>query len=558
MKLSYRITSAVLAVALVATTATFASADSKEDSKQTNATNDVLAATAQQLAASSQPKGKEETVYVLTDAQGNNPSIIVSNWLKNPEGADTLKDVSDLTDIENLKADFTYTEDGDNKVWNAGGKDVYYSGNSDKEAPVDVTLKYTLDDQEITPEELAGKSGKVTITFTYTDKQTATIGSQKLYVPFAAVSATLLDNSKFTNIEVTNGKVINDGDRCIVAGFAFPGLAENMAAGGMDILPKEVVITADVEDFSLEGTLTALTDDIFNGIDLSSIPSLNGLTSKLGDVVNQTSSLMTGLEQLAAGITELNTKFAEYQKGIVSLNTGITQVSGGVSQVSAASSQINTGAAQLSGGLAEIDKNSEALVAGAQQTFSALLASADAQLKAAGLTVPALTIDTYKAVLTKVNAQANSTAITALIAQLDSYNEFYQGVVAYTQGVSQSAKGSAELAAGAKAMDTGVAQLKAGTDALVDGGKKLAVYTVELQAGIKKLADGSAQITAGLQQFTQGMSFELSGASSDTLSYMISGLKMSAEAAKTYTSFSGKSDDVNSSVKFIYTTSAID
>ena len=36
---------------------------------------------------------KEETVYVFTDASGNEKSMTVSNWLKNKDGADKLYEI---------------------------------------------------------------------------------------------------------------------------------------------------------------------------------------------------------------------------------------------------------------------------------------------------------------------------------------------------------------------------------------------------------------------------------------------------------------------------------
>ena len=45
--------------------------------------------------------GKKETVYIIADADGNIRETIVSDWLKNPEGMDTIKDQTSLTDIEN-------------------------------------------------------------------------------------------------------------------------------------------------------------------------------------------------------------------------------------------------------------------------------------------------------------------------------------------------------------------------------------------------------------------------------------------------------------------------
>ena len=57
-------------------------------------------------------QAKEETVYVITDASGNKTKTVVSNWLKNPQGVKKLEDVSDLTDIENVKTDEGFTANG--------------------------------------------------------------------------------------------------------------------------------------------------------------------------------------------------------------------------------------------------------------------------------------------------------------------------------------------------------------------------------------------------------------------------------------------------------------
>ena len=86
--------------------------------------------------------------------------ITVSDWLKNSGSADgDVSDVSDLEGIKNVKGDETFTQDGENVTWNTDSSDIYYQGTSNKELPVDMKIKYYLDDQEITPDELAGKSG---------------------------------------------------------------------------------------------------------------------------------------------------------------------------------------------------------------------------------------------------------------------------------------------------------------------------------------------------------------------------------------------------------------
>lgn len=76
---------------------------------------------------------KDETVYVLSGADGSVQKIIVSDWLRNTLGKDEIYDSSDLDNVENVKGSETYSMNGDNmRVWNAQGNDIYCQGNIDQ------------------------------------------------------------------------------------------------------------------------------------------------------------------------------------------------------------------------------------------------------------------------------------------------------------------------------------------------------------------------------------------------------------------------------------------
>ncbi len=158
---------------------------------------------------------KDETVYIFTDASGNQKSLLVSDWLKNLNKDDSLKDFSDLTGIENVKGDETFTQNGQNLTWAAGGNDIYYQGNSDKKAPVGVKITYTLDGKQIDPKNLAGKSGHLKIHFEYTNNETKTetVEGKKITVkvPFGVMSGLLLTEGSASNVTVSSGKVIQEG-----------------------------------------------------------------------------------------------------------------------------------------------------------------------------------------------------------------------------------------------------------------------------------------------------------------------------------------------------------
>ena len=146
---------------------------------------------------------KEETVYVNADANGAVKLITVSDWLKNAGTTESLKDVSELDGIKNIKGEETFSESGDNLTWDTNGADIYYQGTTDKELPVGVEIKYELDGKEIAAKDLLGQSGKLKITVSYTNKSksTQTINGEKqeMYTPFVMATGIILPCLLYTS-----------------------------------------------------------------------------------------------------------------------------------------------------------------------------------------------------------------------------------------------------------------------------------------------------------------------------------------------------------------------
>ncbi|MBR6837511.1 MAG: hypothetical protein IKM72_16130, partial [Oscillospiraceae bacterium] len=157
-----------------------------EESSAAEAKSEEIQET-EKTAASSQSDDtitKSETVYVNASADGNTEDVTVSDWISNPESLQILDDVSDLKDIVNVKGSEAYSETGSSLTWQAGGSDIYYQGKTDRDLPVQLSVTYTLDGNKVTPSELAGKSGHVTIRFDYTntEKRTVDIDGKKYTV----------------------------------------------------------------------------------------------------------------------------------------------------------------------------------------------------------------------------------------------------------------------------------------------------------------------------------------------------------------------------------------
>ncbi len=359
---------------------------------------------------------KDETVYVLTAADGTVSRVIVSDWLKNTSGAAVLNDRSELTDIENVKGDETFTQTGADTVWQANGSDIYYRGTADKALPIRMELTCTLDGAPIAPEDLAGKSGRVSLRYTYYNDLTVPAevdGKQtEVHVPFAVVTGLLLDTDRFTNVAVTNGKLINDGTRTAVVGLVLPGLAEDLALPESDLtLPDYVEITADVTDFALGMTLTVATNEPFTKLDADKLTDLDGLSDALGRMQEAMTALCDGSDQLLDGLETLLEKSGELQDGVKELADGAKALKSGAGDLADGAKQVSGGASTLSAGLNTLSANSSQLRGGAKQVFDTLLSTAAEQIKASGLSVPTLTVSNYASVLNKLIASLDKNAV---------------------------------------------------------------------------------------------------------------------------------------------------
>ena len=308
--------------------------------------------------------GKDETVYMIADAKGNVNKTIVSDWLKNPDKKDSLEDASDLKDIQNVKGDETFSQDGEKLTWQADGKDIYYQGTTDKETPITQKVTYMLDGKEIEPEELAGKSGKVTIRFDYTnnEKVTKKIDGKDtdVYVPFSVVTGMIL-NDNFSNVSVNNGKVISDGKNNVVVGIAMPGLKDSLNVDEDDFdtdveIPDYVEVTADVEDFSLDMTMTMATTELLSSMDTTGSIDLSKLDDTIADMTDASSQLVDGSDKLADGMGTLKDAIDAYTSGASTIDGYLGQLNTATSGLGGSADTLNTGASAINSAIAKLDQ----------------------------------------------------------------------------------------------------------------------------------------------------------------------------------------------------------
>ena len=409
--------SVALCLSLIAGGTTLALSDDKKDEKNIS---DIVS-----VEDNSGKLQKDETVYVLESADGTVKKIIVSDWIKNTLKSSTLTDYSELENAENVKGDESYTVSGENcRVWDAQGNDIYYQGNIDKELPVDLSVTYYLDGKAVSADEIKGKSGKVKIRYDYKNKQYETVNidgkDEKIYIPFVMITGLMLDNDIFTNVYVTNGKLINDGDRTIVAGFALPGMQENLNLDKEKLeLPDYIEITADAKDFEITNTVTIAANDMFNMVNTDNLDSVDDLDNAIKQLTDAMTALCDGSDKLYGGLCTLLNKSGELISGVDKLCAGAQQLKDGAAAVDAGAGQIKDGLTELDGGLTELDSNNAKLNGGARQIFESVLAAAQEKISSYGITVDKLTPENYNKVLSDLITSPTQEQQQELIAIAD-------------------------------------------------------------------------------------------------------------------------------------------
>lgn len=380
-----RVVAGVLTIALVGTgigaTAVFAEKDSTAVTAEADSTtgsskdaDDIADKLMDSVSLKDNDADKDESVYLISDANGNVNKTIVVDHLKNKDKKDTLEDASNLSDIENVKGKEKFTQSGDKLTWQAGGKDIYYQGTATEEPPVTQKVTYYLDGKEISPEDLAGKSGKVKIRFDYTNttSYTETVNGEKqtVSVPFAAITGLVLGDG-FENIEVTNGKAEVSDSSSVVLGYALPGLKNSLGIKDKDLdgdvnIPEYMEMTADVKNFSMPAAMTFVVNASdyvsTDGIDTSDLDDMiNDLKDASTQLQDGSKTLAEGTDTLTDGLSTLQSKLGTFASGVGTLQSGLKTYTDGVSTLSGGLNKLNSNVPTLSNGITTLNSSAKSL-----------------------------------------------------------------------------------------------------------------------------------------------------------------------------------------------------
>lgn len=513
---------------------------------------------------------KEETVYSKLDASGGKYQTIVNNHIKNTEEENVIKDISDLLNIKNVNGDEEFTQEENNLIWKAEGKDIYYQGDSQKELPIECKITYELDGKEITAKDLAGKSGKVKIKIEYSNKDEHIVKingkNQKLYTPFVVVCGTILDNTKNKNIEITNGKAIDDGSKTMVMGISIPGLQEslNISKEKIDI-PNTIEITMDSTDFECNPIIAYVTPKIIEDSDVSFLEDIEEIYKQVDtlqkasqEIENGANTLKDGantyyeksqefnqaMKQVADGVNNANENYTKVNDGIETLNKNSTTLQTGAKNISNGTEAISTNLKTISEKLGELQTGTKTLQAGEKQLDEGLdkmiagtknidvtdntakITELETLVKANQSTMKTLktTNETLKTQLksqtdeeAKATLQKQIESNTALINLLEKNIEANQSIITTLKqtdttaikelknGLDTLKQGMTKIKEGTEALYNGELALKSGTDTLVAKTEELSEGTKSLYQGTVKLSEGTKTLNTGSNEMKKGL-----------------------------------------------------
>lgn len=506
---------------------------------------------------------KTETVYTVLNADGSVSSQSVSVHLHQDEGLHGVEDKSLLTQIECTSGQGGFTQNGETLTWNVADSDAYYTGSSDRQAPVSAKITYALNGQEAPLDELLGESGRLAITIELTNHESTNVQihgqNREICTPFVTLVAVSLDDAK--NIQAEHGKVENLSGRQAVGFLCLPGVKDSLEgllseqlANLEDNLIDTVTVEADVTSLSAPTIMIACAADpeLLGESALDELDGLEGLGEDMDAMDNAMSQLLEGAVQLTEGADELSSGANRLKDGIGQLDSGATQLQDGTAALQNGANALNSGSVSARDGAAQLKSGADQLAAGLSelQSGAGTLAAACEQLKSGSTSLTSGLIalneksPELKAGLQQAadgskslaeaaggqlaagsqtfadalnNAAAQGSAGLQQLPAPEAYAQLLQSagispeqqtaLMAAYSGAYQTAGGLTagleQLSSQYTQIDTGIQQIAQGAAGLQQGLSDLSKGMEAYTQGVASAADGAAQLDAGLAQLNQ-------------------------------------------------------
>jgi putative membrane protein len=416
-----KVTGSVALSAVMATASIPVTVYAEENTSKTNESSD------KQTASSTK---KTETVYAVLNGDGSLSDIVVSGWLHNDSGIKNLKEKLNLTDVKNVKTDEVPEDNNGEYTWNSESNDIYYQGNSTEQLPVTMQITYELDGQQLSQEELKGKSGhlKINIHLTNVNSETKTINGKNVIIhPFFVAGGMLsLNNDHYSNTTCDQGKIVTDGSKQMLVFAAVPGLKDTLDSADLSKVSDQLSVG---DDINIECDVTDCDElnlmmGMSNEEDISDIldegDSIEELTNGITKLMDADDQLVDGSQQLADGTQQLITEsepLTSSSGSIRTLSNGALTLNSGALRLKAALAQYTDGVGQLNDGVNAL----YAIPDGANQISLGMTTPVEEGKPESSLTGGAAALTAgLQNMKQQVDAGLTSENVTAMMTQLDT------------------------------------------------------------------------------------------------------------------------------------------
>lgn len=432
---------------------------------------------------------KKEIVYATLDGSGTNKSAYVVNVLEGNAG-ETVQDFGAYEQVVNLTDTSELTQLSDSVIATLPEGEFSYQGSlSNVQTPWNISVKYFLDGQEISPNEVAGKSGHLEITIQ--TSQNTSVDPRYFENYLMQITCTLpMENT--TEVKTDQGSIALSGSDVTVSFMVMPDKEGNVS------------LSADVTNFEM------------SGISFAAIPFSMALDFPNTDsLVAQFDGLIEGTEQLHAGAQDL-------ANGVDEVDSATKQAASGAAELAAGANQMTQGLQQYQQGLRDSADDAASSVSEEE-----IQQASDAYQQAVGVYTAAFA-QAYEGILSQYEGQgipitdeirqqalaqaAQNPIVSDYQANMASALENLTTLVAAQgglQGAAQALTGAAEglgsledtssLLGGSASLGTGVQEFASGLDQLAGGTGDLSEGTSDLAQGTQTLAQETQGIPDAVQ-----------------------------------------------------------
>lgn len=384
---------------------------------------------------------------------------------------------------------------------------------ADADVPVSVKVTYYLNGKKISAKDMKGKSGTVKIRFDYTNLETMHVSvdgeESSVPVPFLMISAVMLPEDTFSNVEVSNGKVLENEDQQIAVGIAFPALDAQLDLKNNELtkeiqLPDYVEITADAEDFELDFTANIIGSLGLSEMDEDAFEDMERFTDSMEDMGKASDVLVEGVSKLVTGTKAFQKGWLSYAGGVNELKQGIQTINKSVKKTASTS---NEGMKSVTDAASILGKDTKALGEELSKMGKSLAQIKDADQVATNqakekakeileedldslvsddsiteeqknIILSKVTFDSMKlegVMGTAVDMTQSLKLLEDMGKQLEILNSFSKNLTGMSEGMNQLAKALTTLHKGATALTKNNIQMTQGLEALVTGTSQLSI-----------------------------------------------------------------------------------